>query len=398
MVEKALTATDSDYETHFSKQFLIQVPATQLRQATKQILPITIEEIVTTTEDSLVVLATGTQKFVVSITVDPAEPHLITGLRADPAEQPAAPTTWDGVDALLAASAPAISYLVSEVNADGSLTTIKQAGATTAVPLGSSFKLYVLGALVNAIETGKASWDEELTIKDELKSLPSGELQDRPDGSKVTVREAAEKMIQISDNTATDLLINRLGIDKVEAMLATMGMSQTSQQKLLPFMTTRQLFTLKWGIDPAQFAAYKSADLPARREILKTLPSALPSAAAFDPTVPVAIYDVEWFATLEEISSAHHWLDAYRSKPGFEPLNAVLGTNPGVALDPAVWSSFAFKGGSEPGVLFLGWLLHRKDDRTFFVAVSATNPSGAVEDVGPALAAQGIIELVAKIP
>ena len=83
-------------------------------------------------------------------------------------------------------------------------------------PLGSMFKLYVLGTVAERIRSGAFGWDTELTITPELKSLAGGQLQDRPDGSKVTVLEATRLMISISDNTATDLLIHKVGKKAVE--------------------------------------------------------------------------------------------------------------------------------------------------------------------------------------
>ena len=62
-----------------------------------------------------------------------------------------------------------------------------------------------------------------------------------------------------------------------------------------------------------------------------------------------------------------------------------------------MWSGFAFKGGSEPGLVFLGWLLHR-DGRRFVVVVAASNPDGTVDESQVAAVAQGIIEQVALEP
>lgn len=399
VLEEALDAPDDAYPEHFSSEFLSQVPAADLRAAIAEAGIGAVTEIVTSSESELVVLASSTVgQLAVSIAVEANPPHLITGLLAQPAQLPDAPTDWEAIDAAIVAAAPRFTYLAAEVDELGVSTTIRSAGSPESVALGSSFKLYVLGALVQAIESGEIAWDDELTITDELKSLPSGELQDRPVGETVTVREAAEKMIQISDNTATDLLINRLGRAAVEANLAPMGMSSESQQRTLPFLTTRELFTLKWGVDRSELDSYVAADVDQRREILAGLGDQLPSLADFDADVPVAIDDVEWFATPSEVAAAHVWLDAYRDRPGFEPLATILGSNPGVALDPDVWSQFAFKGGSEPGLIFLGWLLHRDDGRRFVVVVAASNPDGTIGESQVASIAQGIIEQVAIEP
>src|SRR5690606_27330832 len=92
-----------------------------------------------------------------------------------------------------------------------------------AAPTASVFKMYVLYAVAQAIEAGTLTWSEQLEITDDVRSLPSGELQNEPAGTLVTVREAAEKMIAISDNTATDMLIKRLGREQVEAAVAAAG-------------------------------------------------------------------------------------------------------------------------------------------------------------------------------
>ncbi len=395
----AADAPDDELEARFAPSFIAAVSVPQLREGISSIGISSIDEIVSSTPTELAVLVTSAQgALLVTINVEPTSPHLITGLRADPGELPDAPTTWEGVRQLLGEAGDVTSFLAAEVAADGSINPIEQFGAGDATPLGSGFKIYVLGALVQAVADGDIAWTDELTITAELKSLPSGELQDRPDGSTVTVQEAAELMIQISDNTATDMLIDRLGRDRVEAMLPVMGMGNDSQSRTLPFITTRELFTLKWGSPAATLEEYADADRTRRAELLSELTDQLPSAADFDATRPVAIDTVEWFATADEITAAHVWLDEFRDRPGFEPLSGILGDNPGVPLDPQTWEAVAFKGGSEPGVVFLGWLLHRSDGRRFVVVASATSSSSPVDELKAASAAQGIIGLLATVP
>jgi Beta-lactamase enzyme family/ORF 12 gene product N-terminal len=396
VLDNAANAGDVDFPEHFSADFLAQLPAAQLRTAIAEAGVGKVIEIVDSSPAKLVVFADSADgKLAISISVDATGPHLITSLLAQPAELPDAPTTWEGVDAAVTAAAPTAEILAAEVGQDGSFTPLHTLGNDKPVPLGSAFKLYVLGALVHAVESGSITWDDTLTITDELKSLPSGELQDRPAGSTVTVREAAEKMIQISDNTATDLLIDKLGRDAVEAILTPMGMGAGSRQRTLPFITTRQLFTLKWGVERGVLDAYIAADVDGRRTILAGIGHQLPTAGEVDASTPVAIDGVEWFASPSEVASAHIWLDRYRALPGFEPLATILGTDPGVPLDPKVWTESSFKGGSEPGVVFVGWLLHRADGRTFTVVVSATNPNAAVDELAVASAASGIVNLLA---
>ncbi len=395
----AADASDDELKTRFASSFLTAVPASQLREGIKSIGISSIDEVVSSTATQLAVLVTTAQgSMLVTINVEPTSPNLITGLRAEPGELPEAPSTWESVEQVLGEAGQVTSFLAAEVKEDGSAKPIKQFGAADAMPLGSGFKIYVLGALVQAVADGGIAWTDKLTITAALKSLPSGELQDRADGSTVTVQEAAEKMIRISDNTATDMLIDRLGRARVEAILPVMGMGDASQLRTLPFINTRQLFTLKWGSPASTLKEYVSADRTRREQLLAALTPKLPDVAAFDATRPVAIDTVEWFATADEIVAAHVWLDKFRDQPGFEPLSGILGDNPGVPLDPKAWDAIAFKGGSEPGVVFLGWLLHRTDGRRFVVTVSATNSSSPVDELKAASAAQGIIGLLATVP
>ena len=164
---------------------------------------------------------------------------LIGGVSTNPI--PASPTTWDGVDSMLRSVAPQVRLLVAEVT-DGSCRPLHAIDPTTTAPVGSVLKLYVLAALGTAVKSGTVSWTQQLTVTPELKSLPSGVLQDRPDGTRVSVQDVATGMISISDNTATDMLIHQLGRPAVEAELHAAGMVDPSRNE--PFLSTRETFIL----------------------------------------------------------------------------------------------------------------------------------------------------------
>ena len=58
---------------------------------------------------------------------------------------------------------------------------------------------------------GKVRWDQPLTVTAQFKSLPPGELQTEPDGTRISVLDSAAKMISLSDNTAADMLTGLAG-------------------------------------------------------------------------------------------------------------------------------------------------------------------------------------------
>ncbi len=121
------------------------------------------------------------------------------------------------------ARSPPRSACSSLTSATARVSRVDSIDPATAAPLGSAFKLYVLDALGNAVASGKVRWNQPLTVTAQLKSLPSGELQNEPDGTQISVQDTAAKMISISDNTAANMLINLLGRPAVEARSAQPG-------------------------------------------------------------------------------------------------------------------------------------------------------------------------------
>ncbi len=202
--------------------------------------------------------------------------------------------------------------------------------------IGSAFKLAVLAALKDKVGAGALAWDKVVTLDTKHISLPSGILQSWPVGTPLTLQTVASLMISISDNTATDMLVDIVGREYVE----------TYTERNRPFLTTREAFTLKNPANSTLLGAYRQGDTPKRREILQTLQAApLPDASLFSGG-PLAL-DIEWFFSVSELAN----LMTYVHDLPF------MSINPGVA-SAANWQRVAFKGGSEPGVINLTtWLL-----------------------------------------
>ncbi|MGG6296252.1 serine hydrolase [Leptolyngbya sp. AN02str] len=75
----------------------------------------------------------------------------------------------------------------------------------------STIKVPVLVAFLQDVDAGKVRLDEMLTMKESDLAEGSGEFQYLAMGSQFTALEVATKMITISDNTATNMIIDRLG-------------------------------------------------------------------------------------------------------------------------------------------------------------------------------------------
>lgn len=261
------------------------------------------------------------------------------------------------------------------------------------VPLGSAFKLYVLGAVADAVAAGDMAWTDQIVITDELKSVPSGVLQDREDGSTTTVREAAELMISISDNTATDLLINLVGRERVEQKQAAYGHSQPALN--IPFLTTREWAVMKLGPGAEELrAGYLAADEAGRRAILSDIADvradSLAGAAFLNPIEPDRL---EWFGSLLDLCAVHVRLQERAQEPSLEPVAEILSLNPGVPSEG--WDYIAFKGGSEPGLITASWLV-RDGETTFVLAATVLDRNQPVEEMAAILVMAAARDLLGR--
>lgn len=306
---------------------------------------------------------------VVSLVVDPASGEF-TGLLFEPYEFDRPDSIDEAVRRLRAQGT--VRLLMSDVS-DGSCAPTLDERSTEAMPIGSVFKLYVLGAVVAAVDAGTTTWDAPVTIDEALDSLPSGETQNLEPGTRRTVRELAEVMISVSDNTAADHLIDHVGRDAVEAVLEPMGNDAVARNQ--PFLTTRELFILKWG-PPRLGPRYVEADEAGRRAVLaeEVAGEPLPPFEAFVSQAPVLVNDLEWFASPVALCRALLVLasDATASE--------ILAANPGVPEDGSRWSRILFKGGSEPGVVAVSWLTNAPDGTVRATTGSVVNTEEAVDE------------------
>lgn len=104
-------------------------------------------------------------------------------------------------------------------------------------PLASLVKLPILVTLYDAVRAGRVDLGERVAYDATIRVPGSGVLQDLDDGLAPTVRDLATLMITISDNTAADLLLARVGRDRVEATMREIGVPSVR----VPF-SIRELF------------------------------------------------------------------------------------------------------------------------------------------------------------
>jgi beta-lactamase class A len=292
------------------------------------------------------------------------------------------PYSWAQVDRQLGELAPDASLLAARVSPGGICTPVHQLAAAAARPLGSMFKLFVLGALAHQIAAGQVSWNQELTVTDAAKSPGSGVLQDAPDGTQSSVLNTASLMISVSDNTAADMLIGLVGRSAVEAQDR-----QWSDHAALnvPFLTTREANLMRIIHYPALANRYLSLAPGQRAAFLASTVDPLPFNQAQVQnlsqawTGPRDIDTLEWFASPDDICRAFAGLQRLAAQPALASLGPILSANDGgIELDPAEWPTVWYKGGSEPGVLTLGYLATNSNGQTFVVVAMLSDPAAAL--------------------
>lgn len=109
------------------------------------------------------------------------------------------------------------------------LTTGEEFGHQADAPFltASVFKIPVLVELYRQVERGALRLDQSVTVRETDKVAGSGVLKELSDGHRVNLYELAMLMIIVSDNTATDLLMERLGKDAINATLRGLGLTET---------------------------------------------------------------------------------------------------------------------------------------------------------------------------
>ncbi|MEE0094928.1 MAG: serine hydrolase [Oscillospiraceae bacterium] len=107
----------------------------------------------------------------------------------------------------------------------------------------STIKVYILAALFDAIEQGKASLKDMLTCEERFWIDGSGILGSLEVGTTLSVKNVATLMIIVSDNIATNMLIDYLGIDSINACIQKLGCKDTKLHNVLDFAKYHQLGT-----------------------------------------------------------------------------------------------------------------------------------------------------------
>ena len=95
------------------------------------------------------------------------------------------------------------------------------------VRTASTIKLALMVESFAEVAEGRVKWSERQILKDDDKVSGSGVLHEMSDGVWLPLRDLVNLMIVVSDNTATNLLIDRFTADAVNARMEKLGFKET---------------------------------------------------------------------------------------------------------------------------------------------------------------------------
>ncbi len=139
------------------------------------------------------------------------------------------------VAALCAREPFAISYWIKDL-VDGRV--IQREGAQP-VPAASTRKVSILMAAFKAVHAGQLDLDERIVIETRHREdVASGVLRFMSPGLVITLRDALVQMIITSDNVATRLIVERLGLPAINDFCQSVGLAGTVHRVVIPPLGT----------------------------------------------------------------------------------------------------------------------------------------------------------------
>lgn len=129
---------------------------------------------------------------------------------------------------------------VSMVVMDKDSTVLFQQNAIKEVPSASVIKVPILVELIYQTIATRFKLSDKHKLTEEEKVGGSGDLQYEPP-REISIEELAVEMIRVSDNTATNVLIDKIGMENVNNMLAYHGYETTRlNRKMMDFEAVKR--------------------------------------------------------------------------------------------------------------------------------------------------------------
>lgn len=295
--------------------------------------------------------------------------------------------------------------VVARAHPDGSCTTLTGRNQTAPRATGSVFKNWVVGGVAQGIMAGTLSPTENLAMTSGLLA-PGGAINVEPLNTPFPVNELTTLMQGISDNTATDLLLNRVGRAPVEALVVGWGMpAPPAANGLLPFMGVSQNFHLFRSFPLATAQSWLTMT-EAQQESFFT-GSIVPLGNTFGSFFHADLLTrVTWRASPIDICRAYARLRfrTYAGSDAFRVVDRAMGAQAHLPNVRAEWDRVWYKGGSLAStalgthVLVHTWLLEDAGRDPYVVVLMANSDGGGIDAFNVQSVAGRILQLTAALP
>lgn len=140
------------------------------------------------------------------------------------AQRPPPSAVRGAVEARIAAHRGVVGVAVIDPDTD----EVFEVRGAEPFPTASVIKVPILVEVFHQVHLGRLRLDDPLMMLEVDKKPGSGFLQHLSAPHRLTVEDAALLMIALSDNTATNLLIDKVGIRQVGARMDTLGLERTA--------------------------------------------------------------------------------------------------------------------------------------------------------------------------
>lgn len=273
-----------------------------------------------------------------------------------------------------------VSVLVARIDDTNQCDAIFERRSDTPRGIASVFKIFVMGAVAQAIEDGVLTPDQTIPLTTENQVL-GGVINAEPVGTEFDVRDMSTLMLGISDNTATEHLFKLVGRDRNEAIIDQFGFS--SREAILPFLSMNEAFHLYFTVPEMDALNYIVETEAGQRAYVTDVLNPLGPVVNFARANVSALVRALWQSTPNDVCAAFAGLRQFPdNSEGFEVLDTALGAETlGVNVRDQ-WERVWFKGGSLSDnlglrVLTYAWMFETDARGAYAVIVFTNNDSGA---------------------
>jgi hypothetical protein len=308
---------------------------------------------------------------------------------------------------LTMSSQPAL--LIARINASNQCVVVEGRNEDAARATASIFKIWVLGGLAEAVESGAVAI-QQMVARTDAEEAPGGPVANEPNNTPFSVLELAELMLGMSDNTATDLLHELVGREALNPVPAAFGHAQP--ELLTPFLNISETFHLLFSVPFAEANAYlndrEAGQAAFVTDTLEPLGSFAANGGGFNNAELTTT--VTWRASPLDICNAfaRHGTWAIGSD---ESLLVEIALGAGAA-QPRLrnqWDRVWYKGGNliveaDPGnpgfeqvVLTHAWLLENEGSDPYVVVVLSNGPTDDIDTFDVQSITGRILELLASL-